>query len=90
MSEEQHSLRVVAAFGDEYHPKTIMKSEEGIAGSVVQSGIAEIINDVASDPRFIKGSNKVHSLMCAPLKTKGKIIGVFNRKQLILFSLTIY
>ena len=77
-SEEQNALDVVAAYGDQYHPKMIMKDQAGIAAVVMKTGKAEIINDVYSDPRYVKGINEAHSLMCAPLKSKGKTIGIFN------------
>ncbi len=54
------------------------KPGEGIAGNVFQSGKAEIINDVLSDSRFIKGKYKISSMMCAPLKTKSEVFGIIN------------
>jgi PAS domain S-box-containing protein len=77
-SEEQNVLNIAAAYGEEYHPKTIMNDTAGIAAAVMKSGKAEIINDVDADPRYVTGTNEVRSLMCAPLVTKGKSIGVFN------------
>ncbi len=53
-----------------------MKPGEGIAGNVFLTGQGEIINDVMSDPRFVKRANDIRSLICAPFKTKDKVLGV--------------
>lgn len=79
LNEETGRLDTVYATGKpgEVSPaKYAMKPGEGIAGNVFLSGQGEIINDVMSDPRFVKRVNDVLSLICAPLKTKDKVIGV--------------
>jgi HD-GYP domain-containing protein (c-di-GMP phosphodiesterase class II) len=55
-----------------------IKAGQGIAGSVLLSGRAEIVNDVTRDDRYVPGENTVSSMMCAPLKSKGKTLGVVN------------
>ncbi|MBI5234067.1 MAG: HD domain-containing protein, partial [Deltaproteobacteria bacterium] len=47
-------------------------------GRVFASGQAEIVYDVLSDPRFIRGANKASSMMCAPLMIKDKSMGIIN------------
>jgi adenylate cyclase len=73
-------LEIIAASGREQSPKMALKPGVGIgiAGTVFFTGKAEIVNNVASDPRYIKGANRVGSMMCAPLKTRDKVIGVIN------------
>lgn len=71
-------LEIISAYGTEYTPKLRLKPGEGIAGNVFITGKAEIVNNVASDPRFIRGNNKMDSLICAPLKVKDRVIGVLN------------
>ena len=61
-----------------YHPERIVHGQNDIAAIVMKTGKAEIVNDVYADPRDIRGDSEVHSLMCAPLKSKGKTIGVFT------------
>ncbi len=78
MSKETGLLEVMAALGREYHPKTYLKAGEGVAGTVIRSGVAEIVNDVYADSRYVHGANNSKSLMCAPLKIKDKVIGVVN------------
>jgi HD-GYP domain-containing protein (c-di-GMP phosphodiesterase class II) len=50
----------------------------GIAGAVLATGRAEIVNDVTSDPRYVERAVPISSLLCAPLQTKGRVIGLMN------------
>lgn len=71
-------LEIVAASGMEYTQKVQLKPGEGIAGVVLSTGKAEIVNDVARDARFSLGNYRVSSLLCVPLKVKDRVIGVCN------------
>jgi class 3 adenylate cyclase/putative methionine-R-sulfoxide reductase with GAF domain len=71
-------LNILSASGQEYHPKITLRSGEGIAGSVLESGRGEIVNDVLSDSRYIEGAKSANAIMCVPLKAKDKVFGVFN------------
>ncbi len=73
-------LEIVAGYGSAapLKGKVSLEPGRGIAGSVLISGKAEIVNDVNADPRFAPGVNRVTSLMCAPLKTSQESIGVIN------------
>lgn len=77
-NEGQQALEVVAAYGEEFEPKIMLKSGFGIAGNVFANGRAEIVNDTSLDDRFIQGQNLISSLICAPLKIKDRCIGVIN------------
>ncbi len=48
----------------------------GIAGRVFAGGRAEIVNDVAADPDYLEGRRPVRSMICAPLRTTDRTIGV--------------
>ncbi|WP_228061350.1 adenylate/guanylate cyclase domain-containing protein [[Phormidium] sp. LEGE 05292] len=78
LSEKTGNLEIIAACGKEYHHKTILLPGEGIAGNIFLTGIAEIVNDVESDPRFVRGANQVKSLICAPLKTQDAVLGILT------------
>ena len=78
IDEESQTMGIIVASGSEVHPKITLKAGEGIAGSVIVSGKAQIINDVGSDPRYKEGKNRVSSLMCAPLKINDRVLGVIN------------
>jgi diguanylate cyclase (GGDEF)-like protein len=66
-----------------------VKMGEGIAGWVAQTGQPVIVNDVAKDPRFARRFDsetrfKTRSMLCAPLVSRGRTIGVvqvINRQQ---------
>lgn len=60
-----------------------LKFGEGIAGWVAQEGLPVIVPDVSSDERFCsKFDKKIHfktkSLMCAPIKSQGRVVGVLE------------
>ncbi|HSG40541.1 MAG TPA: HD domain-containing phosphohydrolase [Thermoanaerobaculia bacterium] len=53
----------------------------GIVGSVARSGKAEVVNDVASDPRWqgdSAGSFQTRSILTVPLLARGRVIGVIQ------------
>ncbi|MFP4037824.1 MAG: adenylate/guanylate cyclase domain-containing protein, partial [Desulfobacteraceae bacterium] len=76
--ESDGFLRIVAAVGTENQEKTLLKRGRGIAGHVLSTGVPEIVNNAPADPRFKPGRVRVHSLMCAPLKSKDRVFGVIN------------
>lgn len=60
-----------------------LKIGEGIAGWVAQEGIPIVVPDVSKDERFLgKMDKEIHfktkSLMCIPIKSRDKIIGVLE------------
>lgn len=63
--------------------KVRLAKGQGIAGSVAQRGEPVIVNDTQSDPRFFKGADEkstfmTRNMVCVPLKTKDKVIGVLE------------
>ncbi|MEW6001970.1 MAG: diguanylate cyclase [Nitrospirota bacterium] len=61
--------------------KPRIKIGEGVAGWVAQEGIPVVVPDVSKDERFSARVNeginlKTRSLMCVPMKSKGRILGV--------------
>jgi HD-GYP domain-containing protein (c-di-GMP phosphodiesterase class II) len=77
INEETEMLEVIAAT-EESAFRLALKVGKGIAGSICKTGKAEIVNDVLSDPRYVDGTTKVSSLICAPLKIRDKEIGAIN------------
>ncbi len=57
---------------------------QGISGSIAQSGAAEVVEDLALDPRAVHVAgtpdveDKPETMMCAPLMTRGKAIGLLS------------
>jgi len=91
LDEETDELVFEVALGEkkELLGKIRIKNGEGIAGQVAKSGVPILVNDVSSDTRFSPKIDeltgfKTRSVICAPLKADGKIIGVaevLNRKE---------
>ncbi|MEK0179983.1 MAG: GAF domain-containing protein [Oscillatoriales cyanobacterium] len=81
-------LEVISARGKKYNSKTKIGPNVGIAGHILVSGKAEIVNDVLSDPRYVGGNNNLRSLICAPLTTQNGTIGVINvsNNQLVNYT----
>ncbi|MDP2683026.1 MAG: adenylate/guanylate cyclase domain-containing protein [Deltaproteobacteria bacterium] len=77
-SDEENKFEILVPYGKEHFPKAELGPGVGIAGHVLKTGMAEIINNVELDHRFVKSDIKIHSLICAPLKTGDKVMGVFN------------
>ncbi|NEQ42569.1 MAG: GAF domain-containing protein [Leptolyngbya sp. SIOISBB] len=78
VNDATQSLDVISAFGHESFPKLSLKIGEGIAGHVVTTGKAEIINNVQADQRYVPSAHTLRSLMCVPLKGQEKTLGVIN------------
>jgi CRP-like cAMP-binding protein len=78
LDDEGKTLSIKAAFGSESEPKVKLSVGEGIAGDVIKTARAELINKVLLDSRFVKGSKHIESLLCVPLKYKERIFGVLN------------
>ena len=82
LDEEEGELRI--AFADGLSAETVRTSRqklgEGVAGKVAQEGNPLIINERVSDPRFREGRerSRIAAAMSAPIKIRGKTIGVLN------------
>ncbi len=83
--EERDNLRFAAAsgLGAELVLGQRLAMGQGIAGWVAQRGEPTLVADASQDPRTFKGFNRenvfaIHSALCVPLQSKGKIIGVIE------------
>ena len=59
------------------------RADEGIAGHVVQSGVALIVDDLARDPRFahdiaVEIGYEPDALAAAPIRRGGAVVGVLS------------
>ena len=85
IDEEKNELFFEVALGEkgEKVKEIRLRMGEGIAGWVAKTGEPVIIDDVQNDPRFFKGADKKSSfvtrnMMCVPVKSEGKAIGVLQ------------
>lgn len=58
-------------------------ADQGISGWVIRKGVSALVPDVEQDPRFYRGVDKqtgmkTKSLICVPLKTRDRSIGVLT------------
>jgi len=56
-----------------------LKVGEGFSGRVAQSGQPLVVKDVSTDPRLTRmvvREERLHSLACVPLHSKGRVLGV--------------
>ena len=78
LDNEGKSLVIAAAFGEEADPKVILSVGEGIAGDVLRTGKAELVNNVSLDSRFVPGGSHITSMLCAALRCRDYNFGVIN------------
>ena len=78
INESSGLFEIISAFGPEAEHKVPIGRGKGVAGRVVLTETAEVINDVRSDSRFIPGEQPITALICAPLKTQERVLGVIN------------
>jgi diguanylate cyclase (GGDEF)-like protein len=85
VDEEKQELVFEAALGAKGKEVTALRPKigEGVAGWVAETGKPAIVNDVKRDPRFAphvdaKTSFETRSILCAPLVSRGRTIGVLE------------
>ncbi len=76
--EDDNTLSIKAAYGSRSTQLMKLKVGEGIAGDVLSTGRSEMLNNVSTDGRYKKGSTKIISMLCAPLKCDNTVFGVIN------------
>jgi CRP-like cAMP-binding protein len=78
MDEQEQYLSINSAFGLEAGEKLMLRPGEGIAGNVLATGTAALIDNVSTDPRFVPGATKITSMLCVPIGCEGRNFGVIN------------
>lgn len=73
MEEQEGALRPVACFGGNEPPLT---PSSRFTASIVERGVAEIVNDCGSDPRATDSERTLGALICAPLRAKQRTAGI--------------
>lgn len=83
VDEERKELTFELALGEKSKDLSALRVKigEGVAGWVAQTGKPTIVNDAARDPRFTgkfdsKTQFRTRSILCAPLISRGRTIGV--------------
>jgi putative methionine-R-sulfoxide reductase with GAF domain len=78
LDKDGETLRIAAAFGQEAPEKMRFKSGDGIAGKVLESGEAQMVNDLSISPMFKPGGPNISSILCVPLLSGPHKLGVLN------------
>jgi len=78
LDDKDKTLSIKAAFGSESDHKIRLQIGEGVAGDVLSTGKAELINNVSLDTRFKPMGIHITSMLCVPLKVKKYNFGVIN------------
>jgi diguanylate cyclase (GGDEF)-like protein len=85
VDEEKQELVFEAALGAKARDVAALRLKigEGVAGWVAQSGKPAIVNDTSRDPRFsprvdTRTQFETRSILCAPLVSRGRTIGVLE------------
>ncbi|GAB4383178.1 MAG: hypothetical protein Kow00121_44630 [Elainellaceae cyanobacterium] len=73
LNDDKTGFETIAEFGQFFNADRL-DPNQSIVGKIVQSGRAELLNDVASDPRSTVQS-ALQSLICVPLKAKERVLG---------------
>jgi NCS2 family nucleobase:cation symporter-2 len=76
VNEETERLELIASHGAAYHSRSSVEIADDLIGAVLRSGIGEIVNDVRADGRSITADNTLCSVVCSPLKTKNRVLGI--------------
>lgn len=78
LDDKYKTLSIKAAFGSESEHKMRLTVGEGVAGDVLKTGKAELINNVSLDSRFKPWGVHITSMLCVPLKGNKYNFGVIN------------
>ncbi|HOV79281.1 MAG TPA: HD domain-containing protein [Bacillota bacterium] len=78
VNEETGLLDIFTAGGREPDPAADLGPLGFFVENVINTGKAEIVNDVLSDPRYGSSGGNINSLICSPLKVKDRVVGAIN------------
>ena len=73
--EGDHDVLVLGPFKGTMTPHTRIPLNQGICGAAASSGMTIVINDVASDPRYLACSLETKSEIVVPIFVHGKVVG---------------
>ncbi|MBD2205110.1 GAF domain-containing sensor histidine kinase [Calothrix sp. FACHB-1219] len=73
LNADATAFETLADFGD-FCRQNPPEPGKGIIGDIVESGRAELINNVPADPRLWR-ENNIQALICVPLRARERILG---------------
>ncbi len=84
---EQQTQELVFRASTDHDDKSIVGMRlaigQGVAGWVAQEGKGTIVHNASADPRFYDGFDRklrftTHAIACAPIRSRGEVIGVLE------------
>ena len=76
LNEETGRLELAQSRGRPCHSRASIEPGDHLLGAVLRSGTGEIVNDVAADPRPMGADSAFCSVICSPLKSRGRVFGL--------------
>lgn len=76
VNEETGRLELIASHGVAYHSRSSVEIADDLIGTVLRSGTGQIVNDVRAEEHAIAADNTLCSVVCSPLKTKNRVLGI--------------
>ncbi|SEK94038.1 solute carrier family 23 protein [Halomonas daqiaonensis] len=76
LNEETGSLERFRCSGIPFHSRATLEVGDDPLGTVLQTGVGEIVNDVQADPRPVLADGGLRSIICSPIKSRNRLIGV--------------
>lgn len=73
LSKKEGAL-ILARFTGSFTPLQRVSLDQGLCGAAASMARSVVVNDVASDPRYLVGSTLVKSEMVAPVLARGKLV----------------
>jgi adenylate cyclase len=77
-NHQTNCLEIVTSKGTAENVSFQVSANVGIAGHVYATGRPELVNDATRDPRYVVNDNDCYAIICAPILTKDRTIGVVN------------
>lgn len=87
VNHKENNLEQIAAFGDKLANSGKIKNKltipinNGIVGTVVRTGISEIIRDTSKDQRYIIDDKERLSEITVPIISNNKVIGIIDSEN---------
>lgn len=76
LNAESGRLEVPASSGAALLERSGRDLGSDIIAAVIRSGVGEIVNDVAADGRSLDGAKDLTAIVCSPMKSGDRVIGV--------------
>jgi GAF domain-containing protein len=74
VSTTEPDVLVLGPFTGSFTPVDRIPLHQGLCGTAASTAKSVVVNDVSSDPRYLRGSALVKSEMVAPVLVKGKVV----------------